>query len=343
MKLQHIIEKHWYIKTNLFLSILLTPLSLLFYFISKARFYLYRFHFLKSYKLPIPVVIIGNISVGGVGKTPLTKYIATELLSSGIRVGVILRGYKGTANSSMIVTTDSNSSIVGDEALIYAKHNIPVAIGKNRYLAGMTLLNKYPNLNLILTDDGLQHYRLQRDYEIAVIDSTRLLGNEYLLPQGPLRETKSRLQSVNAIVLNGEVNTARFIKKFKIKTNISVISQKIILKRIYNPTTQKHVLPDYFDNLTTIAIAGMGNPSRFFDFIQNNKINLTDTRAFPDHYYYNLNDIPHNYDAIFVTDKDYTKLEHLNNDKIWVIEVDVLLDSNELIDQIKSLIIKKQG
>ncbi len=338
MKLQQLIEKHWYTRTNLLLYLLFMPFTFIFAIIVKIRFYLYKFHLIKSYKLPVPVVIIGNISVGGVGKTPLTVHIAEELLKYGIRTGVILRGYKGSSKTATIVTQVSDSTIVGDEALIYAKHNIPVAIGQDRYLAGVTLLNQYPDIQLVISDDGLQHYRLQRDYEVVVIDSTRLLGNEKILPQGPLREDVTRLNIVDCIVINGYSSIHDFINKFNITNGSTVISQKLVLKDIYNHTTQEHKSPIDFDNLNTIALAGMGNPSRFFDFIRNNKINLNNTMAFPDHYYYKAEDIPQNYDAIFVTEKDYTKLSYLNNDKIWVVEVEVCLDSNYLIEQIKSLI-----
>src|SRR5579863_6107827 len=157
MKLQELIEKHWYVQINPLLAIVLIVPTLLFFIISKLRYCLYKYNFFKSYRLPVPVVIIGNISVGGVGKTPLTKMLALELSEKGKKVGIILRGYKSQNKSPCIVHADSNSWEVGDEALIYATNGLKVAIGKNRYQAGLKLLEAYPDLDLILADDGLQH------------------------------------------------------------------------------------------------------------------------------------------------------------------------------------------
>lgn len=334
-KLQQIIEKHWYKNNNVYLSVILLPLSIIFFAISKIRRLLYKLNILKSYKLPVPVIVIGNISVGGVGKTPLTQYIATELIKQGIYVGIILRGYKSSSKNPSIVTKDSDSLTVGDEALIYAQHDIPVAIGKNRYLAGSCLLKKYPQTQIILTDDGLQHYRLKRNYEIIVIDNSRMFGNKFILPMGPLRECISRLKTVNAIAINGSnVNLEKFAIDYGLDKNILTVTQQLYLVDIYNPITKNKVDNLYFSSKQVIAMAAMGNPERFFNFIESLGINPEKKISFPDHHHYTKNDIPDNFTDILVTEKDYTKLTKLNNDKIWIVRVKVKLSSEDLIKQI---------
>lgn len=333
MKLQNIIEHHWYKNISFILTLILLPLSYLFLIISKSRYYCYKIGIFKQSKLRVPVVVIGNISVGGVGKTPLTKHIATSLIECGISVGIILRGYKSNALGTTVVTPDADCQLVGDEALIYAQNNIPVAIGKNRYLAGLQLLKKYPDIKIILTDDGLQHYKLYRDYEIVVIDATRMMGNGYLLPMGPLRESVTRLKTVDAIVVNTS-NVEELRNKYKLSQNILVTSQKLVLQDVYNPISCVSQQPIYFVNKNVVAISAIGNPQKFFDFLQTNKIKLDKKIAFPDHYYFKEKDIPDNYDLILVTEKDYVKLSHFNNAKIWVVRVNIELDSNKLINQI---------
>ena len=340
MSLLQLIEKHWYIRINIILLIILLPISLIYWIITSIRKFCYAKKIFKSYKLNVPVVIIGNISVGGVGKTPLTKYISQELQQIGIPVGVILRGYKGNAKSSMIVKVDSDSLTVGDEALIYAQYGIPVAIGRDRYDAGLTLLAEYPDIKLILSDDGLQHYRLQRDYEIAVIDATRFLGNKFVLPMGPLRETPSRLKTVNAIVINGDmININHKLNNYLTNPNTLNINQEVILLDFYNPVTNESQLATYFTNTKIIVIAAMGNPQRFFNFIYTSGVKIFDKKAFSDHFNYTTKNIPNKYDVILVTEKDYTKLKPLNNPKIWIVRVTIKLDSGKLIKEISELII----
>ncbi len=333
MKLQNIIENHWYKKNNLLLSIILYPLSFVFILIVFIRKKLYKIGIFRTHKLPIPVVVVGNISVGGAGKTPLCKHIALNLLKQGINVGIILRGYGGKNSIPRVVLATDSSDLVGDEALIYAKSSIPVAIGSNRYLAGVALLKAYPNLQIILSDDGLQHYALCRDYEIAVIDSSRKLGNQCLLPMGPLREPVFRLSIVNAIVINGSINQcAHLLSAYS--ANKLIVEQKLVLENIYNPVTQEYKSPEFFNNIEVIAMAGIGNPQRFFDTLKNVDIIPRKCIAFPDHYVYRENDIICDNVAILVTEKDYAKLEQFKNGKIWVVSVKSELSNDVLIQQI---------
>lgn len=346
--MQQIIEKHWYKKPIWWLSIILLPLSYIFSLISKIRYYCYSIGILKQHKLPIPVVIIGNISVGGVGKTPLTKYLVQELARHNIKAGVILRGYKGSATTAMCVNKNSDSNIVGDEALIYAAHSIPVAIGRNRYLAGLELLKLHPQLQIILSDDGLQHYALMRDYEVVVLNPTRIQNNLHVLPMGALREPISRLKQVNAIILSGNNDQPQHLFEYFNNSNyfknILLSKQTLKLNMIHNPVTQQTESPDFFNHIKTISLVATGDPQRFFNYVHETlKINTIKDIAYPDHYYYTSNDIMTNAnsaDAILVTEKDYTKIAQpgLKNAKIWVISVEVRLDNPQLINEIIQLV-----
>ena len=327
-------NKHWYDKINYLSSIILLPLSWLFYIIVILRRWLYKRHIFKSYKLPVPVVIVGNISVGGTGKTPLCKYLAQQLNQSGIECGIILRGYKSSTTKARIVTAQNTADVVGDEALIYARNNIKVAIGANRYQAGLALLKAYPEIKLIIADDGLQHYKLCRDYEIAVIDGSRVTKSHYLLPMGPYRETYKRLTSVNAVVVNLPPNApAKALSKIKL-----LIHQNIILDKIYNPVLQQEITLPQLRNMRVIAMTAIGNPAKFFDFLRQLDIPLVQAVSFSDHYFYTRSDIPHRAEVILVSEKDYVKLSEFNCDNIWVVTQHIQLNDLQLIQDMSQLV-----
>jgi tetraacyldisaccharide 4'-kinase len=338
--MKNYLEQHWYVKCNFLLTLLLLPPTLLFACISTTRRLLFKMGILPQYRLGVPVVVIGNISVGGVGKTPLTKYLAQCLTNNQINVGVILRGYKSNNRNATIVNTTDDSQMVGDEALIYARNNIPVAISKNRYQAGRTLLQHYPHLQLILSDDGLQHYWLARDYEIIVVDSSRMFGNKWLLPMGSLREPLSRLKKANAIVINGgQLNaTTNFEKRYNIRKNQLIITQTMIFTGLYNPVTQQTVQPEYCNGKRVLLACAMGNPRRLFDFVNQLGIQVTSHLAFPDHHHYKAQDLPSDYDIILVTEKDYTKLAQFNLANLFIVQVTVQLTPNTLINQLNGLV-----
>ena len=216
-RLQH----HWYRLSPL--HILLFPLSLIFRVLSALRCFLYRSDILASVKLPVPVVEVGNISVGGTGKTPLTLWLAQQLIENGWHPGIVSRGYTRTNGRKMTpheVSIDDAADEVGDEPLLMAQRALcPVWISRNRPAAALALLQAHPECDIILSDDGLQHYRLQRDAEIAVIDGARRFGNGMLLPAGPLREPKSRLRKVDAIVINGGQTHDGPTSQFELRTS----------------------------------------------------------------------------------------------------------------------------
>ncbi|MDO8263556.1 MAG: tetraacyldisaccharide 4'-kinase [Gallionella sp.] len=195
------LEHHWYRITPLHL--ILFPVSLVFRVLVALRRALYRNHIFSSDQLLLPVIVVGNISVGGTGKTPLTLALAEQLVERGWHPLIISRGYGGKSQRPQHVAADSTAQQVGDEPLLMARRDIcPVWIGRDRATTAHAAMQIHPQCDIVLCDDGLQHYRLQRDAEIAVIDGARGFGNGFMLPAGPLREPVARLQSVDAVVIN---------------------------------------------------------------------------------------------------------------------------------------------
>ncbi|MDP4030466.1 MAG: tetraacyldisaccharide 4'-kinase [Gallionella sp.] len=196
------LQYHWYRITPLHLILL--PVSLLFRALVALRRALYRSSILQSHQLAVPVIVIGNISAGGTGKTPLTLALAQQLAGRGWHPLIVSRGYGGTAQQPQQVNADSDARQVGDEPLLMARRNLcPVWIGKDRAAAAQAALQAHPQCDVVLCDDGLQHYRLRREAEVAVVDGERGIGNGFMLPAGPLREPVSRLKTVDAVVVNG--------------------------------------------------------------------------------------------------------------------------------------------
>src|SRR5450631_1194368 len=203
------LEHHWYRITPLHL--ILFPISLVFRVLVALRRELYRSGILTSHQLLLPVIVVGNISVGGTGKTPLTLALAQQLIERGWHPLIVSRGYGRTISSPQLVSLSSTTAQVGDEPLLMAQRDIcPVWVGADRVATARAALQAHPQCDVVLCDDGLQHYRLQRDAEIAVIDGARGFGNGLMLPAGPLREPVSRLQTVDAVVVNVQARNPRY-------------------------------------------------------------------------------------------------------------------------------------
>lgn len=337
MRLQKIIEKHWYQKLNPLLSIPLFIFSLVYKVIVHIRCSLFWLNIKRSTRLGVPVVIVGNISVGGAGKTPLTKYLASKLQSEGIKVGIVLRGYKSLIKDAYIVNKHDDSEKVGDEALIYANAGFLVAIGANRVNAAKLLLEKFPDIKLIIADDGLQHYYLARDFEICVVDSTRGFGNQNLLPMGPLRESIARIKKVDALVINGSDNQEK-LAQLMTAYKVPAYMQTIELIDIFNPVTGKSLTVSESKDIKFMAVAGIGNPMRFFLYLTNIGVSLAGTQSYPDHYHYEAKDIDREYEII-TTEKDYTKLAKFKLINVWIARVNAKIDNPELLDRIKKLVV----
>ncbi|MBU1215277.1 MAG: tetraacyldisaccharide 4'-kinase [Gammaproteobacteria bacterium] len=306
------LQQHWYRLSPLHL--LLYPISLIFRLLVALRRALFRSGLLASVKLPVPVIVVGNVTVGGTGKTPLTLWLARQLIEAGWHPAIISRGYRSEGDATAReVHKDDSADTVGDEPLLMARRALcPVWIGRDRPAVAQALLQSHPECDILISDDGLQHYRLQRDVEIAVIDGVRRFGNGLLLPAGPLREPLSRLRDVDAVVVNGGLPDST--------AGIPMSLQGTQFHNLLDPTLIRSAAD--FDGLKVHAFAGIGHPERFFRHLQ--QLGLQpDTHALPDHHRYTGDEIsPADADAILMTEKDAVKCAAFATSKHWVLQVD---------------------
>lgn len=289
---------------------LLLPVGLLFFLIAAFRRFLFRIGLLSSTRLRVPVVVIGNITAGGAGKTPLVLWLVDELKRRGRHPGVVSRGYGGSAAGVCEVQPDSSAAEAGDEPLLIRRRgDCPVFVGRDRAEVGQALLAAHPECDLIVCDDGLQHYRLARDVEIAVVDR-RGFWNGWPIPAGPLREPVSRLRSVDAVVANGWSGEAVF--------RMILVGEHFALhSRVSRGDTAPQ--PD-FAAKRLHAVAGIGEPQRFFDHLVGLGLKF-ESHAFPDHHAYVADDLAFVGDAILTTEKDAVKFGELASLPVWVLPV----------------------
>ena len=315
---------------------LLLPFSLLFLLISSLRRFFFA-SFGKPTPSSVPVIVVGNINVGGTGKTPLIISLANQLKKLGLKVGIISRGYGSHApHYPFSVTSVSNVNESGDEALLIAKSTYcPLVISPKRVEALRVLLQD--NMcDVVLSDDGLQHFALPRDFEIVVIDGSRGLGNGLILPAGPLRESASRLQTVDCIVINGQL---------KQSLNCSITKYGMQLKT----QAWRRVIDDSEAELSELAsiesvhaVTGIGNPRRFYRTLQEMNIDYQ-PHSFPDHHSFTIKDITFNDELpVVMTAKDAVKCQVLlkqnpmseqSRRRYWYVPVVAQLP-NELCQQI---------
>lgn len=319
----------WY--TDQLIGLILFPLGFLFSDFVKFRKFLYRIRVLKTHTLPVPVIVVGNITVGGTGKTPLIIWLAELLKNEGFKPGIISRGYGGQAEVwPQWIDTNSTAEQVGDEALLIAKQTgCPMAVSPIRVDAARLLL-KQSDCNVILSDDGLQHYALNRDIEIAVIDGERRFGNSYCLPAGPLREPIERLQSVDFIVVNGE------------KYQDNEFSMQITGNAAVNLVTgQQKNLQDFIVS-DCHALAGIGNPKRFFKLLETAGLSCK-THSFPDHYKFQPSDISFpDSEPVLMTEKDAVKCMAFAGEQHWYIPVTAVPETG-FAEQLLDLLRKKSN
>ena len=301
------------------LAVLLLPLAAVFALSVALRRGLYRLGLLHRVRLPVAVVVIGNITVGGSGKTPLTLWLAQRLQQHGRCPGIISRGHGGEPGLVREVHCDSDVLEVGDEPLLLKRRSgVPLFVGRDRVAAARALLGAHPECDLILSDDGLQHYRLARDVEIAVLDARGLM-NGWPLPAGPLREPARRLRKVDAVVLNGPVNLPETaVPKFQMNLGGATFYALDCPAR----NCQASALAD----LKLAAIAGIGFPQRFFDHLVGLGLNFS-AHAFPDHHRYVADDLSRiGADALLMTEKDAVKCTGLTHRPVWVLPVMAQVD-----------------
>ncbi|OCG38081.1 tetraacyldisaccharide 4'-kinase [Gilliamella sp. Gris1-4] len=322
------IEKLWYGKNRLFW--LFIPFSLLYGLIAIFRRFLYQVGILKSWHSPVPIIVIGNLSVGGNGKTPLVVGLIESLKQKGLKVGVVSRGYGGKSdNYPLILDKTTTTEQAGDEpVLIYQRTNVPIAVSPHRSDAVQALLKQY-QLDVILTDDGLQHYALARDIEVVVIDGKRLFGNGWCMPAGPMRERDSRLKSVDLIVINGD-SVNNLAQQYPNKT----FTMQLMPLYAVNLLTQEKRALSSLSNIC--AIAGISNPKRFFDMLSKLQADVVETVSFADHQKFTLpllNNVARNKQTLLMTEKDAVKCRQFAQQNWWYLPIDAVIPV-QVIDQI---------
>ena len=307
---------------------LLVPFSIIFGMLLSFRKHCYQWKFFKTYKLKVPVVVVGNITLGGTGKTPLILHLAEELIKKKLRVGVISRGYKSSKKFPREVRVDSDFREVGDEPLLIKRRlNIPVFVGINRVKTGELLMQKN-KVDIILSDDGLQYYALHRDYEFIVVDGVRKFGNKFLLPAGPLREPLRRLKTADSILLNS----------IKVKNKEYGLIQTHYSSLIKNIHTSKTKTLRSIKNIEIVVVTAIGNPDRFFDYLKSLNLKF-DSIVFNDHHAFCQNDFNFYHDKlILMTEKDAVKCQTIKHDNIWYLPISVKIGSrifNNMLMKIK--------
>ncbi|MCL4140833.1 UNVERIFIED_CONTAM: hypothetical protein GTU68_066866 [Idotea baltica] len=284
----------------------LLPFSLLYQLIISLRRLAYQLKLFKQHKMNVPVIIVGNISVGGTGKTPVVIWLAKQLKKAGYSPGIVSRGYGGQAASyPQEVEINSDPNMVGDEPIIIRRQTgCPMAVSPIRAEAAQYLL-KHHQCDVIISDDGLQHYALARDIEIAVVDGIRLFGNRYCLPAGPLREPIIRLRHVDFIIFK-TLNPGQAINVANNRVTQSI---------------------NAFKNQAVHAIAGIGHPDRFFDYLRDSGLTIT-PHYFVDHHQFTAHDCQFNdQKAVLMTEKDAIKCQSFATDNMWYIPVEASINN----------------
>ena len=312
---------NWWSKHISLMSFLLLPWSMLFLIIVIIRRWFYRFGLRKSTAFKAPVIIVGNIVVGGTGKTPLVIYLARLLKEKGFKPGIVSRGYGVKRIIEPIdVLSHNNPAEVGDEpVLIATRADCPMVISVNRVAAVKHLLEKY-DCDVVLSDDGMQHYALARDVEIVVVDGVRRFGNGLCLPAGPLREPLSRLNKVDWIVCNGKL-----LSKSSHYFDKSILMQFLPKKITSVKEPDQHFDASKFKSEKVHAVAGIGNPKRFFDELREMGLDIVE-HAFPDHYRFTRKDIdfgPKSF--VIMTEKDAVKCREFADERYYFVPVEAEL------------------
>ena len=343
---------------------LLLPVSWFYGFITLLRRQAYKVGLFASYRAPIPVLVIGNITVGGSGKTPLIIALVNHLQKQGIKVGIISRGYGGDSSQMpALVHTDSLPSVVGDEpSLIVNMTGTAMAVCPNRKQAITTLLKAYPDLQLIIADDGLQHYALQRDIEWIVVDASRGFGNQQLLPMGFLREPISRLQGANVVyhekadrttMDNNQAQSKRLTMHLQ-ADKLQILWSSAV--EIDDLTVAAKMPMPLMPSSRVHAVSGIGYPQRFFDTLASLGFDVIG-HPYSDHYDFSLDELlQYTEQPIIVTSKDAVKIKALLIDatsrqplseeyqelvnRLWVLPVTAVLSDScydSLQQQLKAL------
>ena len=316
----------WYRRPLALALLPLLPLSWLFRLLVGLRRVLYRTGMLRSYALPAPVIVIGNLTVGGSGKTPLVLWLVERLRERGWHPGVISRGYGRSADGVLAVGAESAAAQAGDEPLLLARRSgVPVFVGRDRVAAGNALLKAHPECDVIVSDDGLQHYRLRRSVEIAVFDG-RGAGNARVLPCGPLREPLQRLSSLSALVWNSASHVETLIPD--LPSGVPQFAMRLLARRFValRDARQSCTAAD-LQGRRLYALAGIGDPSRFFAQLAAMGLEF-EAHPFPDHHHYTAAELVFAKDGVLLmTEKDAVKCAALITHEAWVLPVEAHLET----------------
>jgi len=316
--LSDFLNRVWYGASRWY--VVLLPLSWLFALLMSLRRALYRSGVLRSVDAGVPVVVVGNIASGGTGKTPVAIWLATCLKDRGFRPGIASRGYGGAVGRAPLrVVDDSDPGTVGDEPLLMARRAVcPVVVHPDRVAAAAMLIRM--GCDVIVADDGLQHYRLKRQFEIAVVDGARGFGNGRLLPAGPLREPVLRLHSVDLVMLQGgDAGT------FDRSVTGSATRFELSASGVHDLQGRRTESLETFRGRSVHAVAGIGNPQRFFRLLESNGIKVV-PHAYPDHAALSRNALEFGDGLdVLMTEKDAVKMRGPNPPNWWYVAVDLTL------------------
>lgn len=338
-----IIEKVWFKGHPIkwLLVPLLLPLTGLFYFLSLLRRFCYKYKIFRSYQVGKPVIVVGNIGIGGNGKTPVVVFLVEQYKKIGLTPGVISRGYGGQAPFyPYLLSDESTAAEAGDEPiLIYQRCGVPVVVGADRVANARLLIEQ--GCDIIIADDGLQHYRLARTVELVVIDGKRLFGNGLLLPAGPLREGLWRLKSVDATIVNGEdksmnipniINHSYHHNLYRMTLSASEVCHLI--------TGEKIKLDEFIKQYPMVnAMAGIGSPERFFETLTHQGFALNVKQGFVDHHDFNQDDFTAFNDKLplLMTEKDAVKCHSFAKSHWWYLPVNAQFDDEPLVQLMTSI------
>jgi tetraacyldisaccharide 4'-kinase len=334
------LTRHWFRPALSLPLIPFLPLSWIFRCLVAIRRGLYRFGILGSWRLPVPVIVVGNLTVGGSGKTPLVLWLVEELKRHGWRPGILSRGYGGRAEEALSVTGRSDPAGCGDEPLLLARRSgVPVFVARDRVAAGRSLLAAHPECNVLLSDDGLQHYRLQRDIELAVFDG-RGYGNGRLLPAGPLRESLVRISQVTAVVFNasgGPSDAPPAVPgaclRFRMRLEGSIFVSLSV--------PGKSALAGDLQGRRLHAVAGIGDPNRFFAQLDRMGL-IFEAHPFPDHHAYTAGDLAFaGEDVLLMTEKDAVKCAGIRLHDAWMLPVSAEIEAIDAAPPLLELILEK--
>jgi tetraacyldisaccharide 4'-kinase len=307
------IERIWY--GGSVLAWLLLPLAALFWLAVTLRRAAYRVGLLAAHRLPVPVLVVGNLTVGGTGKTPLVIWLALHLAARGRRPGVVSRGYGAQVAGPTLVDPDTDPRLAGDEPVLVARRaGCPVVVDRDRVRGGRWLIEQ-AGCDVLIADDGLQHYRLERDLELCVIDGARRFGNGFLLPAGPLREGRARLRTVDLVVTHGTPMPGEH-------------AMALVPGEAYAlADPSRHAPLAAWRGRAVVAVAGIGHPARFFRMLEAAGM-VVEGRAFPDHHAYGPADVapPADGRPLLMTEKDAVKCRKFAAPAQWVVPVEAVPD-----------------